>query len=37
MDEHVARLGNLDRQREAIFTVHGRPAGVELLDRAGTW
>ncbi|HEY6359835.1 MAG TPA: DUF6569 family protein, partial [Vicinamibacterales bacterium] len=36
IDEYVARLRLVDRQRGAIFGVHGRTAGLELFDRADT-
>lgn len=37
VEEYVNALRGVDRQRGAIFSVHGRPAGVELFDRADVW
>ena len=34
VDEYVSRLGAVERQRGAVFTVSGRPTGLELFDRA---
>jgi hypothetical protein len=36
IDECVTALPAVARQRGAIFSVHGRPAGIELFDRAET-
>jgi hypothetical protein len=36
VDEYIARLSTVDGQRGAIFSLHGRTAGVELFDRAET-
>jgi hypothetical protein len=34
VDEYVSRLGTIERQRGAIFSVAGHPTGIELFDRA---
>jgi len=37
LDGYVEALGRVERQRGAVFTVHGRLAGMELFDSASTW
>jgi hypothetical protein len=37
LDAYVEALGNVERWRGAVFTVHGRIAGLELFDSTSTW
>jgi len=37
LDGYVEALGRVERQRGAVFTVHGLLAGMELFDSASTW
>jgi hypothetical protein len=37
LDGYVEALGRVERQRGAVFTVHGLLAGMELFDSARTW
>jgi hypothetical protein len=37
LEEYVDALGSIERCRGALFIVHGRLAGLELLDSASTW
>lgn len=37
LEEYVEALGSIERWRGALFAVHGRLAGLELVDTASTW
>jgi len=37
LDAYVEALGNIGRWRGAVFTVHGRLAGVEFFDSTSPW
>jgi hypothetical protein len=37
VDEYITRLASVERQRGAVFAIHGRVVGVELFDRAVAW
>ena len=37
IDAYLTAFTSLNRQRGALFAVHGQPAGIEIFDRAGTW